>query len=100
MTIIFWVIVSIVWILFLFGIKIEFNPFKISFSTPYLGVGVILMVIGFASAEYHLKIKTEKKTTKHIINNISEFTLDRFGKDGAIKFLEDYKDFIKNKKNN
>lgn len=95
MSTIFWIALTIIWILFLFGIKIEFNPFKISFNTIHLGIGILLVVIGIGFSQYHIQRKESKKTTEVIIGNLSDFLQTKYSPEESIKFLEEYKEYLK-----
>jgi hypothetical protein len=61
-------------ILYVSGIVISFNPFKIHFETPYIAIGTIFLGIAIGFLQYQSKIDGKKEGRKEIIEMIEQLS--------------------------
>jgi small neutral amino acid transporter SnatA (MarC family) len=74
-------IIAIVSILITSNFSIHFKPFKISFESPYMAIGIILFGIGLGFLMYQSRIDGEKKGFEHCIELLKE--INKESKEGT-----------------
>ena len=61
-------------ILYTAGLSVNFNPFKISFETPYNALGIIFFAMALGFWNYQSKLKGKEEGRKEVIELLKEMS--------------------------